>query len=39
MDPSHAQDVLGWRAQVSLADGLTESYRALVQEFEAREPA
>jgi UDP-glucose 4-epimerase len=39
MDPSHAQNVLGWRARVQLADGLTESFPALVQEFEARERA
>ena len=37
MDTSHAQDVLGWRARIPLADGLTETFRALVHEFEARE--
>jgi UDP-glucose 4-epimerase len=39
MDTSHAQDVLGWRARIPLADGLTETFRALVHEFEAREQA
>jgi nucleoside-diphosphate-sugar epimerase len=37
MDPSHAEDVLGWRARIPLADGLTESFRALLEEFAARE--
>jgi UDP-glucose 4-epimerase len=36
MDPSHAQDVLGWRARIPIADGLMQTYPELVQEFEAR---
>jgi UDP-glucose 4-epimerase len=39
MDASHAEDVLGWHARISIADGLTQTYRELVQEFEARERA
>jgi len=34
LDASRAQDQLDWLAQVSLADGLRETYRALVSEFE-----
>lgn len=34
LDPSHARDRLGWRAQVPLHDGLVETYRALIAEFE-----
>jgi UDP-glucose 4-epimerase len=37
MDPSHAQRALGWRARIDVADGLAESYRALVAGFEAEE--
>jgi UDP-glucose 4-epimerase len=37
MDPSYAEQVLGWRARIPLADGLAETYRELVSEFEARE--
>jgi UDP-glucose 4-epimerase len=39
MDPSLAEWMLGWRAQISLADGLPQTYRELVAEFEARDPA
>lgn len=34
LDPSLAQRELGWRAQVTLSDGLLETYRALIAEFE-----
>jgi UDP-glucose 4-epimerase len=34
MDPSRARDQLGWRARVKLEDGLVETYKALVEEFE-----
>jgi UDP-glucose 4-epimerase len=39
MDPSLAEWMLGWRAQTTLAEGLSQTYRELVAEFEAREPA
>jgi UDP-glucose 4-epimerase len=39
MDPSLAEWMLGWRAQIALADGLPKTYRELVAEFEAKEPA
>jgi UDP-glucose 4-epimerase len=39
MDPSLADLMLGWRAQIALAEGLPQTYRELVAEFEAREPA
>lgn len=39
MDPSLAEWMLGWRAQIPLADGLRQSYPELVAEFEATEPA
>ena len=35
MDPSAAADALGWRAQVGLDRGVSETYRSLVPEFEA----
>jgi UDP-glucose 4-epimerase len=35
MDPSRAEQVLGWRAEISLEDGLRSTYHALVEEFEA----
>jgi UDP-glucose 4-epimerase len=35
MDPSRAREELGWVAQIPLDEGLRESYRALVEEFEA----
>ena len=35
LDPRRAREQLGWRARVELADGLAETYRALVREFEA----
>jgi UDP-glucose 4-epimerase len=35
MDPSRAADVLGWRAEVELPGGIAETYRALIEEFEA----
>jgi UDP-glucose 4-epimerase len=37
MDSSRAQRELGWRAEVSIGDGLRETYEALVQEFERAE--
>jgi UDP-glucose 4-epimerase len=39
MDPSLAQWMLGWSAQIPLAEGLPQTYRELVAEFETREPA
>lgn len=36
MDPSHAAEALGWRAQVTLEDGIPATYRDLVAEFEPR---
>lgn len=35
LDPAHAADALGWRAQVGLAGGLEATYRALTQAFAA----
>ena len=35
MDPSRAEQVLGWRAEIRLDDGLRSTYHALVEEFEA----
>jgi UDP-glucose 4-epimerase len=37
LDPSLAQRQLGWRAQVPLSDGLLETYRALIAEFEEQD--
>jgi UDP-glucose 4-epimerase len=34
LDPSRARDELGWRAQVSLSEGLRDTYNALISEFE-----
>ena len=34
MDPSKAQRELGWSTEILLGDGLRETYRALVDEFE-----
>ncbi len=34
LSPKRAGEVLGWRAQISLEQGLRETYRALVQTFE-----
>ena len=39
IDPSHAERTLGWRARIGVKDGLRRTYRELVAEFEAREPA
>jgi UDP-glucose 4-epimerase len=39
MNPTLAQVVLQWRAEVTLMDGLRKTYRALVAEFERDEPA
>jgi UDP-glucose 4-epimerase len=36
MDPSRAAEVLGWRAEISLEDGLAETYSELVAGFEAQ---
>ena len=33
MDPSHARESFGWRAQVELREGLHSTYEALVAEF------
>jgi UDP-glucose 4-epimerase len=37
MDPSHAERTLGWKARISIAEGLGQSYRELVAGFEADE--
>ena len=37
MDPSRGRRELGWRAQISLEQGLRETYEALIAEFERRE--
>lgn len=34
MDPSAAAEQLGWKAQISLEDGIAETYQALIAEFE-----
>jgi nucleoside-diphosphate-sugar epimerase len=34
MDPSAAAEALGWRATIPLDQGVPETYRALVAEFE-----
>ena len=34
MDPTHALERLGWRAQIPFADGVRSTYAALVSEFE-----
>ncbi len=39
MDPSRAAQHLGWRAQVTLPEGLRETYRALLEEFESDTPS
>lgn len=39
MDSSYAERVLGWRARIPVADGLADTYRELVAEFEGRERA
>lgn len=39
MDPSHAEQVLGWRARIPIAHGLAQTYRELVSEFEVEERA
>jgi UDP-glucose 4-epimerase len=38
LDPSHAEQVLGWRALVGLQDGLFATYWALAEEFERGSP-
>jgi UDP-glucose 4-epimerase len=38
MDPSHAGDVLGWRPQITVREGLTQTYGELVAGFKT-EPA
>jgi UDP-glucose 4-epimerase len=35
LDPSRAQAQLGWQARIGLEEGLTETYRALVRQFES----
>lgn len=37
MDPTRANEVLGWRAQIAIAAGLAPTYQELVSEFEGRE--
>ncbi len=37
MDPSLASRELGWEAKIGLDDGLRQTYRELVAEFEARD--
>jgi UDP-glucose 4-epimerase len=37
LDPRRAEQVLGWRARKTLRNGLIETYRALVAEFERTE--
>ncbi|HEY7893061.1 MAG TPA: NAD-dependent epimerase/dehydratase family protein [Solirubrobacteraceae bacterium] len=37
LDVSLAASELGWRAEVALADGLVETYKALVDEFRSKE--
>jgi UDP-glucose 4-epimerase len=39
LDTAHAAEVLGWRARITLDEGLKRTYQELVAEFEAREPA
>jgi UDP-glucose 4-epimerase len=39
MDPTRAREQLGWRPEISLEEGLTLTYHALVEEFEAGESA
>ena len=34
LDPGRAREQLGWRAEIELADGLAETYQALVREFD-----
>lgn len=34
MDPANAHEQLGWRAQIRFADGVRDTYEALVAEFE-----
>jgi UDP-glucose 4-epimerase len=36
LDISHAQAELGWKPQVPIAEGLALTYRALIEEFQAR---
>lgn len=35
LDPTRAREQLGWRAEISLAEGLPATYRALVEHFES----
>ena len=34
MDPSRAAEVLGWKAEIPLEQGVPDTYNALVEEFE-----
>ncbi len=34
LDPSHAAEVLGWRPEIGLREGLTQTHQELVAEFE-----
>ncbi len=39
MDPSHAAEVLDWRPEIGLEEGLKHTYEELVAEFEAKSPS
>jgi nucleoside-diphosphate-sugar epimerase len=35
LDPTHAAQELGWRAQVEVREGLAQTYRAMAERFES----
>jgi UDP-glucose 4-epimerase len=37
LDPSHAAEALGWRFRIPIDEGLTQTYKQLVSEFQATE--